>query len=148
MWDLYLIWFVVGMVLITIEAITPGVFVFLFFGIGALSNALITYFVPDVSYVIQSIVFLAVSIGSMLLFRKQIRNHFFKKDTQEEDPLKEDFVGKRAVAQENFVAQEGTVTFNGTLWKAKTTTEDIKKGDILIITALDNLTLVVEPINS
>ncbi len=143
MWDLYVIWFVVAVTLFTVEAITPGVFIFMFFGVGALVNGVITFFAPDFALIYQGLIFLVISIGSILLFRNQIRSKFFN-EKKSEDQLKDDFNGKKVTAAVNFVNQVGTVNFNGSLWKAESLDEDVMLGEILIIKDYNNITLTVK----
>ena len=62
----------------------------------------------------------------------------------------EDFIGKRARAQESFTKGEfGKVFFKGTSWKAEILSESIiKKGEYVKITGQESLTLLVEPLKT
>lgn len=63
-----LVWGFLTLLFMFLEVLTPGTLVSLWFALGALVTTLVSIFVEDLY--IQIIVFLSVSIISMLLFRK------------------------------------------------------------------------------
>jgi membrane protein implicated in regulation of membrane protease activity len=64
------IWLSAGLLLMLAELLTPGGFYFLFFGVGACAAAAVAL-VTD-SAIAQALVFTAVSIISLALFRKPL----------------------------------------------------------------------------
>lgn len=137
-----LFWLICGIVGILLELVVPG-FVLIFFGIGALITAACTYFIPDITTTWQIIIFVGVSCGALVAFRKSFKRILFnKKVTKERDELADEFQGKTAVVLEDFVAKQGKVELNGSSWKAAAN-ENFAKGDVVFIQKRDNLTLIV-----
>ncbi len=137
-------WLLIGLLLVILEIAVPGLFVFLFFGIGAFVVAGLVHFL-EIDFTLQAIVFFAGSVLSMLVFRTYLKEKFFQQRASKEDPLLEDFVGKQVTALTDFKSGIGKVTFNGSPWKAKTKGFNVKQGDLLKITNKENITLIVEP---
>ena len=136
-----LFWLICGITGILLELVVPG-FVIIFFGIGALITAACAYFF-DINTTWQLIIFVTVSCGTLVAFRKSFKQILFnKKAPKERDELADDFQGKTAVVLEDFVAQQGKVEFNGTSWKA-TADENFHKGDVVFIQKRENLTLII-----
>ncbi len=136
----------VGLALIILEILVPGLFVFLFFAFGAFAVSAVTFLAP-VSMMTQALVFLVTSIGGMFLFRGYLKDNFFKEKQDGQDPLLEDFIDKTASVLKDFHNGEGLVSLNGVQWKAKTTEEGLKKSDQVTIKGKENITLVVKKTN-
>ena len=71
------VWFLIGIGFAILELIIPGL-ILIFFAFGAFVVSLIGL-VVDISVAVQIIIFVAVSITSLLLFRKRLQSRFFKK---------------------------------------------------------------------
>lgn len=141
-----LVWFVVGLVMFLIEMATPGL-VMLFFGIGAWVVAVLVL-TAGISLNAQLGIFLAVSVLSLVFFRKALTKVFHGHKTGEQDPGKDlnEFEGKRAVVTERIVpGSVGKVEFKGSTWSAQAD-EDIPAGTAVVILSKDNLTLMVKRI--
>ena len=138
-----MVWFIIGLVCAVAEFILPGLII-IFFGIGAWCSALLLL-VLDVSIFFQILIFILCSTLSLVFLRKKVS---FKKEYTKD--ATEDFIGKRAMAQESFTKGEfGKVFFKGTSWKAETLSENIiKNGDYVKITGQDSLTLLVESLKT
>jgi membrane protein implicated in regulation of membrane protease activity len=82
---------------------------------------------------------------SLVLFRKSLKKWIdVKKNDADEDFG--GYIGKHCIADSDFLSGiGGKVSFNGTLWNAHSDKE-VKKGDTLIIKAVENIHLIVEPI--
>lgn len=133
------VWFLIGIVLILSEFAVPGL-VIIFFGAGACFTSLVLLFwVPPV--ILQAVIFLTTSIAALLLFRNKI------KGTQEPAGSDNDFIGKTAVALNDFgVGEIGSVNLNGSSWKAVTSSDKtISKGSYVKVVGNESLTLIVEP---
>lgn len=139
-----LIWFLVGLALLVMEFMTPGLIIF-FFGVGAWIVATICLFV-DISINLQLGIFIAASVLSLVLLRKWLKGTFMghvrsKQDTTEN---MEDYVGQRATVVEKIVPTVGgKVEFHGTNWEAQANSE-IEEGAVVEITGKNNLTLKVK----
>lgn len=138
------IWFVVGFILILLEFAIPGL-ITIFFGIGAWIVAIVTLFI-DISIDTQLLIFIIISIISLLFLRKHFKQLFDgKMDKNEFGPDElEEFIGHKAeVIKEISPGIPGKIEFHGTLWNAESE-EKLDKGEIVIILEKKNLTLIVK----
>jgi membrane protein implicated in regulation of membrane protease activity len=137
------IWFLIGLVLLLLEFLIPGLIIF-FFGIGAWITALaFLIFTPDIN--IQIVIFLVSSVLALVLLRRYLKKRFFKEGGDNTASLDNEFIGRTAVAETDIPAEgRGKINFKGTLWNADSEV-DIKKGDRVIILAKESITLKVKP---
>ena len=137
--DPSMVWFLIGLACVLAEFALPGLII-IFFGIGAWCSALLLLAL-DLSVFFQILFFILFSTLCLVFLRKRVS---FQKEVTEDTT--EEFIGKRARAQDSFTKGEfGKVFFKGTSWKAETLSEDIiEKGDYVKITGQESLTLLVE----
>ncbi len=139
-----LIWFLVGLALLVMEFMTPGLVIF-FFGVGAWVVAAICLF-TDIGINAQLGIFIAASVLSLLLLRKWLKGIFMGHIVSRQNTSEnlEDFVGQRATVVEKIVPKAGgKVEFHGTNWEAQADSE-IAEGAVVEITGKDNITLKVK----
>ncbi len=140
----YSIWFLIGLVLILLEFVVPGL-VLVFFGIGAWAAA-IACLIFEPSLNTQLFIFLISSIASLALLRRAIKKRYIDKSTSEGE-LEDEYIGQTAIAISSFdVGQIGKVSFKGVNWEA-TTTKSVLEGQQLKITGYKSIRLTVEPLN-
>jgi len=141
-----LIWFLVGLLLLVLEFIMPGLII-AFFGFGAWIVAIICL-ITDIGINTQLIIFIAASILSLLVLRRWLKGVFLGHAGSKQD-LKhnlEEFVGQRAVVKEKIVPKlGGKVEFHGSNWEAQAD-EEIAEGTVVEIIGKDNITLKVKAI--
>jgi len=140
------IWLIAGLVLLLMEMAAPGVLL-VFFSIGAAFVGVLCFIVP-LSPVMQVMLFLVVSVLSLILLRKRFQKIFSGRlrAGKDMDDSTEGFVGEKAVVIKAISRQmAGQVELHGTLWEAEAD-EDIPKGIPVRVTEKDNLTLRVEKI--
>ncbi|MHC4243930.1 MAG: NfeD family protein [Planctomycetota bacterium] len=139
-----IIWFLVGLVLLIMEFILPGLII-AFFGVGAWIVALVCL-ITDIGINTQLIIFIIASILSLLCLRKWLKGIFLG-HTGSKQNLKEnldEFVGQKAVVKEKIVPKAGgKVEFHGTNWLALAD-EEIAEGAMVQIISKDNITLKVK----
>ena len=137
--DPAMVWFLIGLACVLAEFALPGLII-IFFGIGAWCSALLLL-VLDFSVFFQILFFILFSTLCLVFLRKRVS---FQKEVTEDTT--EEFIGKRARAQDSFTKGEfGKVFFKGTSWKAETLSKNIiEKGDYVKITGQESLTLLVE----
>jgi membrane protein implicated in regulation of membrane protease activity len=146
-----LFWFVLGLAFLIMEVATPGI-VFLFFGLGSWVVLLILLVAP-LPVLAQWIVFLVVSVVTLLTLRRQLTRLFSKSREERADSLKEPMVAGsylgRVVEVIGDLAPDrpGLVELNGTNWRAESAYA-IPKGSMARILEVRDLTLVVEPVPS
>jgi membrane protein implicated in regulation of membrane protease activity len=144
-----LIWFLIGLALLIIEFIIPGLIIG-FFGVGAWIVAIVCLFSAYVAGSIntQLIIFIIASVLSLLLLRKWLKGMFIGHTKSKQD-LTEDlneFIGEHAVVKEKITPKAGgKVELHGTNWVAEAD-EEITAGTVVEIIAKDNLTLKVKAV--
>ena len=139
--DPAVIWFLVGLGLLLLELILPGL-VILFFGIGAWITALVCA-VTDINLNWQIFIFLVASLLGLVLLRKYLKKRFFSKADKETQDQLEEFIGREAMAVEAFKDGTGLVEFKGTRWTARSD-DPVSKGQWVTIQSKDSLTLIVK----
>lgn len=136
------LWVVLGVVLLVIEIFAVSFF-FMFFGLGALATALLTYLDVTKDFYTQLIAFGLVSVASMLLFRKQLRELFYRKGEDYNEFLNE----KAKVVQPIPAKGEGKVFYRGTEWLAEAIGgQAIAVGTQVKIKKVDGIRFFVEEI--
>jgi membrane protein implicated in regulation of membrane protease activity len=140
--DPAVIWFLVGLGLLLLELILPGL-VILFFGIGAWITALVCA-IADINLNWQIFIFLVASLLGLVLLRKYLKKRFFSKTDKETQDQLEEFIGRKARAVEEFKDGTGKIEFKGTRWTARCD-EPVSKGKWVTIQSKDSLTLNVKP---
>ena len=132
----WLVWFLAGIAVMLAELALPG-FVIIFFGLGCWGAAAVAVFAPD-AYSAQVVVFLIVSVASLMTLRKVAMRIFVGRS---EGPETEDLgnipVGARISLDQDLEAgRVGRVRFRGTMWDA--VSEDrIPAGSDAEITGVD-----------
>jgi len=110
-------WLLVGIALLGIEILTPGGFFIFFFGAGALVVGLLALLGWQPGLPVQGLLFLALSVLSLLFFRKPLLERF-----QRSIPSKQvdSLVGETAVALEEIPAGGmGKAELRGSAWSAR-----------------------------
>lgn len=134
------VWFVVGFVLMLLEFVMPGLILF-FFALGAWIVSLLTLFF-DLSINSQLISFIVSSVLSIVLLRKWMSKLLWTRKGGSE--IEDEFIGKSAIAESSFGPDEnGKVEFRGISWGAQST-DQIEKGENVIIVGNDSITLIVK----
>jgi membrane protein implicated in regulation of membrane protease activity len=138
-----LFWFILGLVLLLLELITPGFFIF-FFGLGAWVTAIVCL-IGEPGVNLQIIIFAVVSVATLVTLRRMIQKKFFYSKGKESEAVEDEFSGKDGIALSDIGPDKnGKVEFKGTTWKAQSKTE-IKEGQNVIVTEKENFTLIVKP---
>lgn len=140
-----LLWFVFGFALLMAELAIPA-FIVVFFGIGAWLTSLTTLLGFTQGTASQLIVFVAVSLVTLVLFRKKAkglgRGHVSVKSHEAHGT--DSFIGSSATVTEDIEPNvRGKVELFGTSWQATANTV-IKKGTVVEIITRENLTLKVK----
>jgi membrane protein implicated in regulation of membrane protease activity len=144
-----LYWLYFGVGLIILEVMTPGL-VSLFFGLSALTLALITWLVqlPQGAQLSQSAQWLGFSFFSVLyilLLRKSLKK-VFNGDKEVSENLNDEYTGKLAVVLEKVAPNKpGRVEFCGSTWMAESEAE-LPAGASVRILGKKNLTLKIEAV--
>mgnify|MGYP001422082559 CR=1 FL=1 len=137
-----LYWLFLGVALIIIEVMTPGL-VSIFFGLAALTVALGAWLMPALGQGWQWIAFSVFSVLYIFLLRKSLKK-VFSGEREVSDSPSDEFSGKLAVVVEAITpTKPGRVEFCGTNWTAEAGAE-LQPGASVRILNRKNLTLRVE----
>ena len=139
-----LIWFLIGIVMLLMEFMVPGLIIF-FFGVGACIVSAVCFF-ADPSINAQLIIFIVASVMSLLLLRNRLKAIFMGHTSDKQDMTSDlnEFAGQRVVVVKKITSQmPGKVELHGTNWNAEAD-EEIEQGTTVEIIAKDNLTLKVK----
>ncbi|MDL2226822.1 NfeD family protein [Deltaproteobacteria bacterium OttesenSCG-928-M10] len=144
--DASLFWFIVGVALLVLEALTPGFFL-VFFGLGAWVTAALVFFLP-LGVNIQWIAFMAVSVISLLILRRKLKSLFqgklAKTDNMDDPVFSGQYIGREVtILKDVGPGEPGLAELNGTNWRARTEGPVLKAGSLAIVERLDGLTLVL-----
>ena len=149
--DPEIIWLLLGIFLILAEFAVPGLVV-IFFGFSALIVGILiwTEIIPGEGPP-PFVVFAIVSLGTLLLLRKQCKSWFVGRSLGSQIAGEDDdFLGREAIVASGFDnsrAQAGRVTYRGTQWDARTVEETpLKAGDPVKIIGRKDSVLIVEKI--
>ncbi len=135
-------WWLLALLLIAMEMIAPGYFM-LWIGIAAGAMGLVTLAAPNLSPVVQAVLFAALSIAACLAYWKFIRPFAEQRDDQ---PLLnrrgQKLVGERFVLIEAIVNGRGKVKVGDGQWLAEG--PDLPVGSEVEVVAVDGTTLRVK----
>jgi inner membrane protein len=134
------LWLILGVVLLFVELATPG-FIVMFFGLAALTIALITWLLP-VGQTMAWLFFALLSVAYILGLRNLLKK-ILMGDRNAPDRLEDSFIGSYAAVTEAIApGRPGKVEFSGCQWKAESEAE-IGAGERVRIVGKKNLTLTV-----
>jgi len=137
--NLWLIWLIIGGILIVAEMLTLT-FYLLWFGIGALVAALIAFLLPDM-FALQAIA-ASVTIAVLTIFTKPLTRRF-RKGKGYQDAV-DALVGKPGVVVEEIVpGKHGIVKIGGDTWSA-VSNEQLQKGETVIVVGRGSAVLEVQ----
>lgn len=138
------LWMAGGLMLLLVELMTPGGFVVMFFGVGAMTVGLLTRFGLAGPAWVQWLLFAALSVVYLFLFRDNLKRQMrFPTQAGEMDSL----VGTLAVAQERLLPDGvGRVEARGSAWSARNVTSSpIEPGQRCRVLRVDGLMLSIQP---
>ncbi len=146
----WVIWTVIGVILIIAEVFTPG-FVLLWFGVGALIAALAAAL--GAGYPLQFLIFFVVSIALTAASRTIFVNYFTKRDAPEGLKMGADALpGKvgTVVTSSRGALHEGAVKVYGSTWTAYPAEgeEPLEAGDRVVVESLKGASIYVRRVGA
>ncbi len=137
-------WLVLGLLLILAELATAGGFYVIFFGVAALVVGVLSGFDLAGPLWVQLLLFSALSLASLLLFRARLLE-WVQHDPQR--PEIDTLVGEIGIASDELApGTVGKVEVRGAAWSARNTTSSpLGRGVRVRVVRVDGLTLDVEP---
>ncbi len=145
--DASLFWFIAGVFLLALEAVTPGFFL-LFFGLGAWVAAAAAFFLP-VSLSGQLLIFMAVSVLTLIILRRKLKYLFegrlAPKDKIDDPVFTSQYLGREVtIVRRAGPVEPGLAELNGTNWRARTEQGVVEAGCQATVERLEGLTLIVK----
>jgi inner membrane protein len=136
-------WLAAGLVLVVAELATPGGFVIIFFGIGALAVGALALLGVVASVPLQFLLFSVVSVASLALLRGRLQTRMRTPPSSNVDSL----IGDLAIPQERLSpGVVGRVEVRGSTWSARNTSNvTLDPGQRARVAGVDGLTLAVIP---
>ena len=136
-------WLAAGLVLVVAELATPGGFVIIFFGIGALAVGVLSLLGLVTNVPLQFLLFSVLSVASLAILRGRLQSRIQTPPSSNVDSL----VGVVAMVQERMAPRAvGRVEVRGSMWAARNTSDTtLDPGQRARVAAVDGLTLAVIP---
>ena len=138
------LWLIAAVILLVLEFVIPGVLI-IFFSFGALIVMLLTWVLPSLTLDLQLIIFLIISVLSLILLRRRLKKIFHGNKTKSPKQDENDGItGKTVTVTVDITPKSaGRVSLNGTEWTAESAAE-CKTGERVIITGHESLILTVK----
>lgn len=138
------IWIGFAILMTVCEAFTSQL-VSIWFVVGAVAAAFTTLFTPSI--LIQSAVFLIVSLIALLVTRPVVRKIRAQKAVEKTNAGRLIGMVGDVVSDIKDREQIGQVKVSGEVWSAKTNNAPINKNTKVKVLAIDGVKLIVEPLN-
>jgi inner membrane protein len=144
----FFVWFIIGIVLIILEAVVPGIYLSIL-GLGAIFTAGIVFIAP-ISIPFQLLIWVMSSTIVILSIGQFLKNFFPSSKSFSKSAIENDYSGKIVKVIEDIHPGElgGRIHFQGTDWTAKSISSTIPKGSFARIYDRDNISFLVEAIES
>jgi len=136
-----LFWFIAGAIAVAADLIKSE-FLFMWFALGAI--AAIIALMLDLSFAIQIIVFLLVSVGSMIIGYPIVKKTL-KKSVKVSKTTEQGYIGRKLTVDEE-IEERGRIKFEGIYWTVQNVGEGIKKGERAEIVGLKGNKLLVKKV--
>ena len=133
-------WFVLGVILITIEMFVPGAF-FLGMGIAAIIVGVVVWVDMSLSLAIQVLCFAVLSLVSVPVLRHFLKTRPIKSDQPLLNRRGEQYVGRHFTLSEPIVNGRGKIRVDDSTWKIRGA--DCEAGSTVTVTGVDGVVLVV-----
>ncbi|GGA98492.1 membrane protein [Brucella endophytica] len=138
-------WLVLGLVLLMLEILAPGIF-FIWFGLAALVTGALAFLLASSAagfgWQLQTVVFLVLAV----LFALAGRRFFGSRSDDSDDPLLnrrgQQLVGQRATLTEPIVNGRGRIRMNDTMWRVKG--PDLPAGTEVRVVGFDPVSLEMD----
>ena len=141
---MWIIWLALFVIMLIVEAMGPAL-VSIWFSFGALI-ALIVSFIPNVPWWVEVVVFVVISVATLLALRP-LAKKYFKRNSLKTNV--DSFVGKRGYVIEDItLLKPGAVKIGDVSWTAIPLKEDEKilENEIIEVVALKGNKLIVKKV--
>ena len=136
-----LLWLIVIVATLVIEAMTAGLTT-IWFSAGALAALTASYL--GISFPLQIIIFIVISITALIFTRPLVKNKIHKNKVKTNADM---VIGKQAIVVETIcpIEGKGQVKVDGKIWSAKSeNSENIPKDELVTIEKIEGVHLIVK----
>lgn len=136
-----LLWLIVIVATLVIEAMTAGLTT-IWFSAGALAALTASYL--GISFPLQIIIFIVISITALIFTRPLVKNKIHKNKVKTNADM---VIGKQAIVVETIcpIEGKGQVKVDGKIWSAKSeNSENILKDELVTIEKIEGVHLIVK----
>lgn len=137
-------WWILALALLVLEAFAPGTF-FLWMGIAAGVVGVLLLVMPAMGWEYQIVVFAALSVASIIIWRQYFRRHPVATDQPALNRRGQQYVGRSFTLDEPVVNGLGKIRVDDTTWKIEG--EDCAAGTRIRVVGVDGVLLKVEVID-
>lgn len=134
-------WLIAGVVMIIVEILSPTAY-FLWMGISAIVVGLLLFALPEISLLIQAIIFGVLSMVSLVLYKRYKKANPIEKDVPKLNRRGEQYVGRIFTLDEAIINGVGKVKVDDSSWKVKGT--DMPAGTKVKVVSVDGTVFHVE----
>ena len=134
-------WWVLAVVLIILEILSPAVF-FLWLGISAAVVGLLMLLLPGMGWELQMLLFAVFSVASVALWRYYLKSHPTASDQPRLNRRGEQYIGRTFTLHEPIVNGYGKVKVDDSTWKI--IGDDCPEGVKVRVTGVDGVMLEVK----
>ena len=134
-------WWIFALVLIGAELLVPGYFM-IWIGFAAAALGIVTFFVPELSFLVQAVLFAVLALVSCVVYWRFVRKVV---DESSDQPLlnrrAEQFIGRRYTLDTAIVGGKGKVRIGDSPWLAEG--PDLPAGTEVEVIAVSGTTIKV-----
>jgi membrane protein implicated in regulation of membrane protease activity len=134
-------WWLVGLVLIIVEILVPGVF-FLWIGIAALCVGSVLFLFPTLSWQLQWLLFALLTVGSVSFWWLYLKRHPSPSDEPLLNRRAQQYVGRVFTLETPIVNGYGKIRVDDSTWKVEA--EDCPDGTRVRVVGVDGVVLKAE----
>jgi len=134
-------WMIAAAILFVLELTAPGIF-FMWFGVAALMTGLIL-FRYDISWQWQLLWFCGLSLASVLLANRYLRQHLLESERPLLNERATQLIGKSFDLVDPIVNGRGSIHSGDTIWRVEG--PELPQGTRIKVVGVDGSVLKVEP---
>ena len=140
-------WLALGVLLMLVEILVPGV-VFLWLGIAGVLTGLLLAVVSDMGWQVQLVVFAVLSVMSIFLGRRFVASRQGPTDHPTLNRRGRSMVGTRATLRDATVSGRGRIRIGDTMWALRLASPDgeLPADTEVTVVEVDGVTLVVREV--
>ena len=135
-------WLIIAVVLISIEMLLVGSYYLLWMGIAAGVVGALLFVMPEISLLIQVIIFTVLSVVTLVAYKKYQKNNPVMSDQPKLNRRGEQYIGRVFTLENPIVNGVGKVRVDDSTWKVSGA--DMEAGTKIKVTAVKGTTFLVE----